>query len=411
MVETRRSPTLLVSMCFLAVVVGYTDRVNMSVASIAMRTALGWSQTTKGFVLSAFFIGYMSCMALAGWLATRFGGRTLLGIAVALWSAFTLVTPLAAKGSLAALILTRIGMGIGEFAMFPACYQLISALVSPVRITRAVTRILSGIALGTVFGLVSCGWIVANLGWEATFYVFGAVGVIWTAVWFSTTEADHGAGADAHSRGPHGEPSAKVPWRRLLRTRALWALFVSHFCSNRPLYFFLSWLPTYFAEARGLSIAAAGLFSAGPWLVMALSTNLAGWVADSALQRGTDLTLIRKTLQTVGLVIPAISLALVQHAGSILSALLLVCFAVGALGCTWAGVSANAIDIAPRYSAAIMGVSNTIATVPGVVGVSFTGWLVDRTGTFTAAFVVAAGFCLVGASVYLAWASARPVVE
>ena len=53
----RRHTVML--LCFLALFIAYTDRVNISVAAVAMREQLGWTQTTKGLVLSAFFIGYM----------------------------------------------------------------------------------------------------------------------------------------------------------------------------------------------------------------------------------------------------------------------------------------------------------------------------------------------------------------
>jgi len=49
----------VVSMCFLAVFVCYLDRVNMSVAVVAMKEEFGWSDTTKGLVLSSFFLGYL----------------------------------------------------------------------------------------------------------------------------------------------------------------------------------------------------------------------------------------------------------------------------------------------------------------------------------------------------------------
>lgn len=406
-VSTRTpSPRFIVAMCFLAVVIGYTDRVNIAVASIPMRDELGWSSTTQGVVLSAFFVGYLSCMALSGWLATRFGGARLLGIAVLVWSVFTLATPIAAETSLSTLIAVRIGMGIGESAMFPACYELIGRYVPAEFRTRAVTRILSGIAVGTVAGLTSCGWIVANLDWPAAFYVFGVLGIGWTVAWLWAMRPSNGAGAAAAQE----RSKLEVPWRRLVNVPAVWALFASHFCANWALYFFISWLPTYFTQARGLSLEAAGSFSGIPWLVMAAATMSAGWFADTAVQRGVDLTVVRKTLQTIGLIVPAVSLVLLQHTESALGALVLVCLAVGSLGCTWAGCSANAIDLAPRHSAAIMGVSNTVATIPGVVGVSLTGWIVDVTGTFTAAFILTAILCVVGALVYLVWASARQIV-
>ena len=103
----------VITMCFFAVFICYIDRVNISVAAIAMQEEFGWSETTKGFVLSSFFIGYMLFMAPSGWVANRIGGRIVLGFAVLWWSVFTLLTPVAAFMSLPILIVARIAMGMG----------------------------------------------------------------------------------------------------------------------------------------------------------------------------------------------------------------------------------------------------------------------------------------------------------
>ena len=73
---------VLVALTFLACFIAYTDRVNISVAAIAMKEDLGWTQTEKGLVLSSFFVGYMLFMFASGWLATRYGGKRVLGLAV-----------------------------------------------------------------------------------------------------------------------------------------------------------------------------------------------------------------------------------------------------------------------------------------------------------------------------------------
>src|ERR1700676_5531418 len=95
---------LVVVLCAIAVLIAYTDRVNMSVAAVAMRSQFGWNQATKGTVLAAFFVGYLLCMLPAGWMANRYGGRRVLAGAVIWWSVFTVLTPLAATVSVNALI-------------------------------------------------------------------------------------------------------------------------------------------------------------------------------------------------------------------------------------------------------------------------------------------------------------------
>ena len=75
------------------------------------------------------------------------------------------------------------------------------------------------------------------------------------------------------------------------------------------------------------------------------------------------------------------------------------------LGATAAsGFGSNHLDIAPRHAGTVMGLSNTAGTLPGVIGVTRSGWLVDFTGSWSMVFVVAAGVKLFGLAFFLAFA-------
>lgn len=405
----------LIALCFGAVFVCYLDRVVISIAIIAMQDTFGWSETVKGFVLSSFFVGYMLFQIPSGYLANRFGGKIVLGFAVAWWSAATLITPVAAAVSLPVLVLARITMGLGEAATFPAAYNLFGRWVPPAEHSRAVSLLLSGVPIGTLFALGATGWIIARYGWPSAFYVFGAVGIVWVGAWFARAHND-----------PMGHPRISprerallaenrdrktrvaVPWRRLFSSSAVWALIINHFCSNWSLYMLLAWLPSYF-KAQGLGMSSVGLFAAAPWLTMFAVVNVAAWLADRMIQRGRSTTVVRKTMQVAGLSGAAIFLLLAPGAQTAGVALVLMCGALGALGLTWSGFAPNHLEIAPRHADVLMGITNTAGTLPGVIGVAVTGWLVDTTATYASAFALAALINLVGAVVWLAWGSARRV--
>ena len=80
-------------MSFLAVFICYIDRVNISVAIIPMQEQFGWSEAQTGIIFSIFYIGYVLTMILGGILADKYGGKTVLGAGVLLWSIFTMLTP------------------------------------------------------------------------------------------------------------------------------------------------------------------------------------------------------------------------------------------------------------------------------------------------------------------------------
>jgi ACS family sodium-dependent inorganic phosphate cotransporter len=153
------------------------------------------------------------------------------------------------------------------------------------------------------------------------------------------------------------------------------------------------------------------LFSAGPWLTMFVLVNLGAWFADRLVRRGVDLTLVRKSMQITGLLGCATFLWLAQDATTANTALFLMCGVMGTLALTWSGFGPNHMDIAPRYAGVLMGITNTAGTIPGIIGVALTGWLVETSGTYASAFMLAAALKVFGAIVWLLFGTARRVVD
>ena len=407
-IVARRWPAwyTVVLLCGAAVLISYIDRTNISVASISMQAQFGWTQTAKGWVLSSFFIGYLAFMAVSGAIANRYGGKVVLGAAVLWWSAFTALTPPAALVSLPALIGARIALGLGEAAVFPASVNMIGRWVPAANRSRAVAFFTSALSIGTVISLPVTGWLVTAHGWPTPFYAFGALGIVWAIAWFSTVSG----GRSTEIEVPSVEHRA-IPWRRLLRSRAVWAIIIDHFCSNWALYVLLAWLPSYFKTTFNVTLTNAGLLSAAPWLAYFVMGNVGGWIADVMIGAGRSVTFVRKTMQIAALVGSGAFLLLMQTATSPTMAMFLMCGASGTLALCLSGFAVNSFDIAPRHADVIWGLANTAGTIPGIIGVAVTGWLIDRTGSFNAPFFLTAAVGFVGAVVYFFFASGEREVE
>jgi ACS family sodium-dependent inorganic phosphate cotransporter len=403
----------------MATFICYIDRVNISVAIIPMAEEFGWSATTKGYVLSSFFVGYLLALIPTGWLANRYGGKLLLGGALIGWSLFTFLTPIAAGVSLGALLVTRILMGMGEAASFPGVYNLLGRWIPKQEKSRAAAVNLTGIPLGTVFALSTTGILVAAYGWQSVFYVFGGLGLMFSVFWLKFIHArpsDHPTiSADekallASLETTDAEDKEPIPWGLFLRHPAIWALLVNHFCANWMLYLFLAWLPSYFRDVQGLSITGSGLFAIGPWVCHFVMGNLSAVVADRWIARGVSVTFVRKFMQCFGLLSGAGMLFLAAQATTTGMALVTLCAAFGLTATVWAGFACNHLDVAPKHADILFSITNIGGTIPGIVGVALTGMLVDVTGSYSAAFVVAAGINVFGAIVWLLFATGEPIV-
>lgn len=404
----------------IAVFICYMDRVIISVAIIPMANDFGWSPEQMGRVLSSFFVGYLLTQVAGGWLAERYGGKIVLGSGVVLWSLFTIITPIAAAGGMTALLVTRVLMGVGEGVTFPSIYAMFGRWVPLTERSRAIGVLFSTIPLGSVFALLATPWIVERFGWEVAFYAFGAVGFVWWAFWHgkaSATPEQHPKMTPAELtmiRGDDfvdGQDSPPPPLLRLLQTPAVWAIIVCHFCANWGGYVLLAWMPTYINKGLGVDFASVGIFTMIPALFAFLAMNGGGWLADRMIRGGTDITRVRKIMQTIGFGGSAVVLALVGYVESVPLAIAMMSLGNLFGGAAAGGFGVNHLDIAPRGAGMIMGLSNTAATIPGIVGVYASGLILEATGSWALVFQTAAGIYLFGLLFYLLFASSRKLFD
>jgi len=397
-----------VLLCFFSTFICYIDRVNISVAIIPMAEQFGWSDTQRGIVLSSFFVGYLITQVAGGSLAARLGGKAVLGFGVLWWSLFTLLTPLSAMTSFPVLIGARILMGLGEGVAFPATYNLLGRWVPVKERSRAASFNLSAIALGTLFAVSTTPFIVLAFGWPAVFYAFGGVGFVWFLFWWPLAGDQPGKPLDPAI--PEQGITNRIPWRRILGRKAVWAIIVAHFCNNWGLYVLLAWLPSYFSSQLGINLRAVWIYISLPWIANFLAGNVAGWWADRMIASGRSVTFVRKSMQVVGSGGPAIALIVLGAIDDAVTAVILLTVAIGLAAFSFAGFASNHLDISPAHAGAIFGVSNTAGTIPGIIGVALTGMLVDQTGSYASAFYVTAGIYFVGLAFFLAFGTGKKII-
>ncbi|CAB3999987.1 sialin-like [Paramuricea clavata] len=135
-----------------------------------------WDQDTQGIILGSFFYGYIFTQLPGGWIASKYGAKRVIGFGIFWTTALTLLTPLAARFSLYALVALRILEGLGEGVTFPAMHAMWSYWAPPLERTKLVPATYSGSQIGTIIAYPLSGWLCANGfagGWPSVFYVFG----------------------------------------------------------------------------------------------------------------------------------------------------------------------------------------------------------------------------------------------
>ncbi|ESO10303.1 hypothetical protein HELRODRAFT_124468, partial [Helobdella robusta] len=170
----------------------------------------------------------------------------------------------------------------------------------------------------------------------------------------------------------------KIPWKKILLSLPCWAIIVAHSCNNWANYTILVCLPLFMKEVMELEVQQNGLYTSLPYVFSFLMAILSGHVSDLLIRRKwLSVANTRKLLQTISSVIPAILLIVVGYLDKddVILVICLLCVIVSVNALCRSGMMVNHIDIAPRYSGILLGISNTVATVPGILGPAVVGWI------------------------------------
>jgi MFS family permease len=382
----------IVGLMALAIFINYVDRGNLATAAPLIKADLHLSNIQYGTLVSAFFWVYVPAQIVAAWFIQRFNAYRTLTVGLALWSAATLATGFAS--GFAMLLMLRVLLGLGESASFPASSQLLAQHLLPERQGVASALVVSGVFSGPAVGTFVGGLFIAAAGWRPLFIVFGAISLAWLVPWVMRTRA---LATQARSAARVPEPR----FRELLAKRELWGASIGHFCANYPFYLVLSWLPLYLVRSQGYSLAAMARLGGTVYALSAAICCGTAWLVDRRIARGADPSRVRITIiassQFIGFL--CMMACALGNAHVAIAGLLATSVAFGL--CSSNLYTIGQILAGPRAAGKWIGIQNAIGNVPGIVAPIVTGALIDWTGRYQAAFLVAAAAAIVGACCWL----------
>lgn len=394
-------------MLFLLATINYLDRVALSVAAVQISADLSITKVQLGYLFSSFLWGYTLCLIPVGLLIDRFGTRYVTAISMAVWSAATALT--GAATSVGAVIAARVVMGIGESSCYPSAGRIVREWVPSRERATAMTIFNSGAYFGPALGAIVLSWLVAEAGWRVSFVVCGAVGFVWMAVWLRYfRQPEHTAWLPADERRTIEKERETTAQARadtpsiglggLMRSRTMIGLMITQGCNAYTQYLFLTWLPNYLQTERGMTLLKSGTVMAMPYLGSMFVSIALGMLSDRLLTEKTIESGRRRTL--VGAVMFGGAVILfVPWVSSVWIILGLVTIALGSVA------TGNALNIALLgdllHSKAdvgrAMGLLLIGGNIFGFLAPIVTGYVVQATGHFDAAFAAAGALLIMGA--------------
>ncbi len=386
----------LIGLLVLLFTITYLDRVCISVAGPRMQADLGIDPIHWGWVTGAFTLAYCLFEIPTGVLGDRLGPRRVLTRIVLWWSGFTALT--GAMTTYYPLLAVRFLFGAGEAGAFPTSSVVVARCFPPSQ--RAT---MSGVALmaSQIGGALSPLIVVPiqmRYGWRASFFVFGALGVVWAAVWywwFRDTPAEK-AGlpkpADATGAASHGHA---FPWRVAMRNRSVMSIVYLAICYVYVYNFYQTWFHTFLVKGRGFSEDLLWL-SALPYILGACA-NLAGGAVSDLLVRRLGLSRGRRITGSASLLLAGIFVLAAMATKQQVMTVVFLSLVYAGIAFQQSVVFGVCIDIGRNHAGAMTGLMNTSAQLGGLLGSVLYGYIVQSSGSYDAPFIPMAGALFLGA--------------
>jgi ACS family glucarate transporter-like MFS transporter len=397
MPPTRTRYTLLYFACVLSVIT-FIDRVCIASSAPVIRSELGLTTVQMGWIFSAFTFAYASFEIPSGWLGDLIGPRKTLMRIVLWWSAFTTASGFA--WNFTSLLVARFLFGVGEAGAYPNISRSFARWFPVTERGAAHGAVFMSSRIGAAVAPPLVILIISMAGWRASFWIFGSLGVVWSVFWwrwFRDDPATHPSVSREElaviTAGTPATAHPRIHWRDLLDLNLI-CICLMYFCIGYGLYFYLTWLPTYFREARGFSTQQAAWLSSAVLLTGGVATITGGWLTDTLTRRyglkvGRSIGAVAMPLSALFILMAALT---PQPIGAAVLMALAFFFADLSMSPAWAMCH----DVGGEAAGTITGAMNTLGNLGGTISPLVVGYSVQLWGSWSTPLVITAGVYALG---------------
>ncbi|XP_054420855.1 probable small intestine urate exporter [Pteronotus mesoamericanus] len=349
-----------------------------------------WSPYIQGVILGSFNYGSFLASIPSGYVAGIFGAKYLIGTGLFVSSVLNFFVPWAADTGVALLIVLRAVQGVSQGMIVSSQYVIWINWAPPLERNQLISISASGSMLGSCTVLLAGGFLCETLGWTSVFYIFGGTGCACACLWFSLVYEDpaHHPFISAgerdyivHSLAQQDHvPSLSLPIKAMIKSLPLWSIMLSIFCVFWHAYVILTYTPMYLHTVLELDFKDSGFLSAMVLGATYIYSILVGMLADTLLSRKIlSLIVLRRLFTAIGVSLAigfSVFLPWVSDSLSVTMAFLVLSFT--SFSFCQVGSFVNFMDLAPRYTGVLKGLSQFFSQLSGVLAPTVSGFLISQ---------------------------------
>lgn len=210
---------------------------------------------------------------IGAFVVQRYGGKMPLFVCVFGISLLAIITPFIAINGWIHMCIKQMAEGLLSGLAFTSVFNLLGKWIHPLERDIIAPLTVAGASPGVILTIFGSGFIASSrLGWPGTFYIPGAVGIIWSIIWMkysSKTPAECKILSKEERSFLESIPGAlssssltnlKTPWKRILTSKPVWAQIMSTTGLNWGFTLLLVVMPTYIKEVLGFDIESVYIF-------------------------------------------------------------------------------------------------------------------------------------------------------
>ncbi len=375
-------------MLFLLMVINWADKAILGLTAAQIIPEFGLTTSQFGFLGSAFYFLYgITCLAI-GWVMTKVSGRAILIVLAILWSVTQL--PVLLVASFGSLLFSRIGLGAAEGPFNPVANNVAYSWFPNEKRGLPQGILSAGASVAKIAVAPLLTLIIVAYGWRWGFITLIAIGIVWTVAWLLVGQEGPHATMTSAAAVPEEEVAGHsvtqaendVPLSKVLFCRTNVATVIAMFPHGTLLAIVLTFLPTYFMSAFGMSETAAGSLLGLPSISSLIVLVGSGWLSDRLLRRGKPSKVARVYVGAGALVLGGIILACLPLATSSTAAIVMLVLGYGIATAIYPIGPPLIAEVSPRkHRAKTQAILYAFIACAGIIGPWLTGIIAETGAT------------------------------
>ena len=388
---------LIVGLLLAATTINYLDRQIIGLLKPMLQKEFKWTETDFSHIVMAFQAAYAIGLISFGWVIDKVGTKIGYAVSISFWGLMGMLHALAR--SVFGFSLARVGLGLGEAGNYPAAMKTVAEWFPKKERALATGIFNAGTSFGVVMALFIVPWILTYYDWQHVFWITGAIGFIWLIFWLifydipsrqkRLTAGEYEYITSGQEDANKLEGSTSTSWLKLFTFPQTWAYVVGKGLLDPIYWFYLFWLPSYFATTFHVDLKKP---SVGLMIIYAATTVGSiggGYISSYLIKRGWSTIKARKAALLLFAIIE-LSVILLQFAANAWIAVGLLSLAVALHQACATNIFTLSSDMFPKQAvSSVVGIGGMAGGIGGILFPMLIGWLLD---TYKAAGNLSGGY-------------------